>query len=46
MALRTDLKQQIISEIDGNKNYISVEIELQYQPDLIHLLREEINYTG
>ncbi|MBL0847478.1 MULTISPECIES: isochorismate synthase [Mammaliicoccus] len=46
MALRTDLKQKMISEIDGNKNYISVEIELQYQPDLIHLLREEINYIG
>ncbi|MEB7723718.1 isochorismate synthase [Mammaliicoccus fleurettii] len=40
------MKQKIISEIDGNKNYISVEIELQYQPDLIHLLREEINYIG
>ncbi|MEB7779086.1 MULTISPECIES: isochorismate synthase [Mammaliicoccus] len=40
------MKQKMISEIDGNKNYISVEIELQYQPDLIHLLREEINYIG
>ncbi|WP_323706974.1 isochorismate synthase [Mammaliicoccus vitulinus] len=46
MALKKDLKQKMISEIDGNKNYISVEIELQYQPDLIHLLREEINYIG
>nr|WP_263313790.1 isochorismate synthase [Mammaliicoccus sp. Marseille-Q6498] len=46
MALKKDLKQKMISEINGKKNYISVEIELQYQPDLIHLLREEINYLG
>lgn len=46
MALRTDLKQKIISEIDVNKNYISVEIELQDQPNIIHLLREEINLKG
>ena len=46
MALRTDLKQNMISEIKGNKNYISVEIELQYQPDLINLLRKVNHYLG
>ena len=46
MALRTDLKQNMISEIKGNKNYISVEIELQYQPDLINLLRKANHYLG
>ncbi|SNV73668.1 putative chorismate binding enzyme [Mammaliicoccus stepanovicii] len=40
------MKQKMISEINGDKSYISVEIELQYQPDLIHLLKKEIKYEG
>lgn len=46
MTLWADLKQKIVSEIKNEKNYISVEVELQYKPNLIYLLKKENRFEG